>query len=518
MAGFPVRTKAQSATASRKRKRDDDDESHESATDDSGDQGDHADEDASHASDDEEDGAPSSSPPIKKRRLAKRAAGPKASKHSQGKRASRTVEESTGDDAPLSKGGVVVKRPSVVYKNKKLAAKNKKGKFKSGDISDTESSTDGSATQRTVKLPPLKGSNYVEAKTKASRRLGRAMDRSVLDRALGYPSGKADDFNQLIPAPQYDDFWTQADQDELEQQVTGDRDFQKLCDVAEFVASIWKTVYRFTGRLATDIVGPRSGLEFKSDSHRGDGPTWTKTFCEVMTAVVLHPFFNLSTEKMSLALQWAVICRTDDKRKYQLNGCGDDLFLRMLVSVITKYQDGTRPPGELRELASYKYMRASGETAEPPPWSQFLGHIEEKVRSNAAARARKSNKDGDAVDETEAERYFVNVGDASVVRSALDRMKHLNMRMFVDTRLVTDAVKATRDVYDIPDKAQVRRAIRAVLLQEIRNRLRVERGAPPEAFHNPGLEIEPPSWYEASEESSDGGDRESRGQVHSVDS
>lgn len=503
MARIPVRTKAQSAKASRKRKRDDDEESYGSATDDDGSPGDHADEDASHVSDDEEDEALSSSSPRKKRKLAKRAASPRGSKHLQGKRASRAVEESAGDDAPPSKGGIVVKRPSAVYKNKKLAAR--KGKFKSRDISDTESSTDGSATQRPVNLPPLKGSNYVKAKAKASRRLGRAMDRSVLDRAQEYPSGTADDFKQLIPAPQYDDFWTQADQDELEQQVKGDRDFQKRCGVVGFVASLWKTVYRFTGRLATDIIGPRSGLEFKSDSHLGDGPSWTQKFCEAMTAVVLHPFFNLSTEKMSLALQWAVICRTDDKRKRELSGCGDDLFLRTLVSVITKHQDGTRPAGELRELASYKYMRASGETAEPPLWSLFLGHIEDKVRSNAAARAHKNNKASDAVGEAEAERYFVNVGDVNAVRSALDRMKHLSMRMFVDTRMVTDAVKATRDLYDIPDKAQVRLAIRAVLLQEMRNKLRVERGAPPEAFHDYRPDIEPPSWYEASEESSDGG-------------
>lgn len=494
MAGISSRTRGQSGATSNRRKRDESDESFQGEGEGRSGPDDSDDEDPFDADDDGENEAGSPRPQKKKRRLAESTAHSKASKHGPGRRPASAGEESEDDaSAPGKPDGVLVERPSKARKKKKAAVKAAKGKVKSGDISDTDSSTDSSAPRRSVRLPAVKGANYLEAKTRAGRRLGRAMDRSVLARGTAYPNGTADEFRELIPKPQYDEYWNKKDQAELEEQVKGDLGFEKQCDAKEFLVGLWKTAYRFTGRLATDIIGPRSGLEFQSDSHRGDGPPWTSKCCEALAAIIVHPLFNLSTEKMSLALQWAVICRTDDRRKYRLNGCDDDFFLRKLVSVIKRHQDGKRTAAELRELASYKYMMGSGETVEPPTWSQFMGHIEEKTNKLAGGKGPGSNQgagEGDGADEGP---YIVNTSDLKAVQSALDRMTHLSMRMYVDTRLVTDAVKPTRDINDIPNRALTKQAIRGVLLQEKRNKIRRRRGGPPEVSHSPRLDLKPPS-------------------------
>jgi hypothetical protein len=161
------------------------------------------------------------------------------------------------------------------------------------------------------------------------------------------------------------------------------------------------------------------------------------------------------------------------------------LFLVKLFSVVDKYQDGSRTPGGLLEAAEYEYVRAGGQHAEPPTWSQLLGHIEKKApREKAGARA---------ADNIEERPYLVHISDLYAVRSALDRMKHLDLRMFPDFRQVTAAVMPTRTRNDVPTQDLTRNAINAVLLQQERNKERVRRGGHPEPFESPQELLEPPS-------------------------
>ena len=315
----------------------------------------------------------------------------------------------------------------------------------------------------------------------------------MVRRDRDYPPGRDEDFKRLIPKPRYDEYWTREDQIELEERLSGDANFKKQCDPKTIVVGVWKTAYRFTGRLATDIIGPRTNLEFRSDSQKGSGPVWTENLCKALPDIILHPMFNLDTEKMALALQWAVICRTGDKGKYRLSGCGDDLFLRKLASVINKHQDGSRTPGELRELASYKHMMTQPAGVGPPPWSQFLGHIENIFRKPTKRKAPQSNEAAGGADEAEGDPYFVTMADVNAVRSALDRIKNVSMRRFFGARLISGAVMPSRGINDVPDMRRAKKTIRAVLLYKERNKERARRGGPLEVLPSPHRDLEPPS-------------------------
>lgn len=439
----------------------------------------HGDSDAN----DSDDGVIEVSPP--KRQAKKKKFATKAAKPSSKRDLSTDDEDSSDSDA-----AVIVRRPSMARERHKQAIKAKKGKVRKNDINMTDSSTDSSSVPASKRLSKAKGVVYLEGKKRAKRRLTRAMDRSVLRREQEFNGGTPKEFKHLIPKPQYDDFWTIEDQENLERWTESDQDFQKRCEIREPLVGVWKTAYRFLGCLATDIVGPSSGLVFRSDTQKGKGgqPMWTATFCEVLTAIILHPLFSGSTEKMSLAIQWAVICRTDDRRKYKIRGCEDDLFIRELKSVIDEHQHGTRTARDLRELACYKYMGAHKNVIEPPVWSQFLGHIERK-----ASRYAQGRRDEDDVVGPQDVQYFVNISDVRAVKGALDRMEYLGMRMFVDSRAATDAVKPSKDLHDIPNTELTRMAIKAVLLQEQRNKKRLERGGAQETSPDHRPKREPPS-------------------------
>lgn len=492
MSGLSSRFNAGSrAASSTKRKKGGDDDSFEYPSDDDSGHISVSSQNATDSIDDANDGDDSEEDFVEKPgRSSRQKNKNKVTKRSAKSKRAGNREQFEDDSNSSSPEGLKVERHAAVVRRRKRELKEQEKRLKAQklktpkvpmDVSD--SSTEGNAGLPSMILAQKKGEAFQEGRDRAARRVARAMNKSVLDRDEQYPNGTAKEFRRLIPKPQYDEYWTEAQQSELEQRLSHDKDFQDQLKIREFVVSVWKTAYRFTGRLATDIIGPKTGLEFECNGKAG--VMWTERFCDALTAIILHPMFHLDTEKMALALQWAIICRTGDKRKYKLTGCNDDPFLQKLVTIIDKHQDGSRTARDLREAASYEYIKARGTNAEPPTWSQFLGHIEKKA---LVGSGHSSGADG-----VEEGPYFVTKEDARAVRSALDRVKHLSLRKFADTRQVVDAVMPSRTKYDIPNTKLTQDAIKAVLLQKERNKQRVSRGGPPETFRSPPLDLESPS-------------------------
>ncbi|KAG8165849.1 hypothetical protein KVR01_004401 [Diaporthe batatas] len=369
----------------------------------------------------------------KKRKVSKKAAKSRSSK--------RAAEEESDNDrsssSPEPEKGLKVERHAKFFRRaekeleeerKRLNAENPKFTV---SLILSDSSTEGDGYPSSIDLPGKKGDAFKEGRNRAGRRVARAMNKSVLNRVRDHPPGTAEEFESLIPSPQYDDeYWTEERQRELEKRLDDDKDFKKQLNISECVVGIWKTVFRFTGRLATDIVGPRTGLEFKE-----------------------------------------------------------------LASIIEKHQDGTKTASQLREAAAYVYMKARGRTAGPPVWSQFLSQIEAKAlqHSEGASGGGASGGGASGGGDVRGGPYFVNTTDLYVVRSALDRLKHLSLRQFADSRQVVDAVMPTMSKDDVPSTELTQRAIKAVLLYKERNNERLRLHGPPEVLPSPILDLKPPS-------------------------
>lgn len=280
-------------------------------------------------------------------------------------------------------------------------------------------------------------------------------------------------FRSLIPRPTFDGQWTERDEQGLTQEAERDAEFQHRCTYQDCINGTWKTAYKFMGCLATDIVGPKSYLVFHDDHATSKTRFWATRFCRKLSNLIVQPVFAANPEKLALAIQWTVICRTGDRRKWRLSGCNDeDEFLRILGEVIEQSQDGTESPQTLRLMAlrlfKRKYPTRGGGS---PLWCQFLQRIEEKAPENTylAEQGRDSQDFGDF------EFYRVNTTDLGNLLDAIREVRVCGFPMFHDPTTVAMTVLYTRDPFDLPLRSQVMEATRAVLLSHRREAKRAQK-------------------------------------------
>lgn len=246
--------------------------------------------------------------------------------------------------------------------------------------------------------------------------------------------------------------WT-SEQEELLDQVRSE--YPKLLTMNQKHKSLYKTVFRFMHCLPSDVIGPKTFLEF--DSSLAANNQWTMHFCERLGELAPQPLFRGSPAKLALAIQWAVICRTDDRRKYRLSGCADDGFLQCLTTVIDEKQDGTETCVKLRRAALRLYReRYPEEGFAEPIWCQLLRHIEERTFPDGepVEEAPKNNQDP----------YLVHTEHLTTVYVSLNRMQHLSLRIFTDNDTVHTTAELSRRFNDRPLQPEAEKAWEAHLI------------------------------------------------------
>lgn len=261
-----------------------------------------------------------------------------------------------------------------------------------------------------------------------------------------------DDEDEDGQATALDIEWT-AEQEEFLDQAKSEN--PKLAKMNQNHKSLYKTVFRFMHCLPSDIVGPKTFLEF--DSSLAASNQWTMHFCTRLGELVPQPLFRGSPAKLALAIQWAVICRTDDRRKYRLSGCADDGFLQCLTAVIAEKQDGTKTCVKLRKAAVKLYReKYPGEGFEEPLWCQLFRHIEERTFP-----------DGEPLEKAQEgwdDPYLVHTEHLTTVYISLNQMQHLSLRMFTDSDTVHATAELSRRFNDRPLLLEAEKAWEAHLI------------------------------------------------------
>lgn len=280
-------------------------------------------------------------------------------------------------------------------------------------------------------------------------------------------------FRDLIPQPTFDDLWTEQDEENLKQEADRDAEFQHRCTYQDYVTSVWKTAYKFMGCLATDIVGPKSHLRFHSDHSTSKNRFWASPFCQKLSALIVQPIFQGKAGKLALAIQWTVICRTRDRRKWRLSGCGsDDPFLHILRPMVQQYQDGTKTPKKLRRMALEVYKsRHPTEGFQDPLWCQFLRRIEEQAPKTKSPW----EPEEDSQDFGEFLLYRVNTTDLNNLMEAIAAVRMSGYPMFPDPATLAMTALYTRNPSNLPLKPQVIEATKAALLAHRREAKRAKK-------------------------------------------
>lgn len=273
-------------------------------------------------------------------------------------------------------------------------------------------------------------------------------------------------FRALIPQPRFDEGWTEDDEAELVERAEGDAEFNHLCTFESHIGGVFKTAYKFMNCLATDIIGPKTLIKFVSDHATSKHRRWARAFCTHLQRLIVQAVFGRNPAKLALAIQWAVICRTKDRRRWRLSGC-DDEFLRILAAVVDKHQDGSKSPKLLRRMA-LEIFRSKYPGREDSVWCQLLQRIGEVVASGGQAAAGHNSGPDD-----EGFRFYeVNSTDLTNICDAIREMKMCSFPMYHDPTAVAAAVLFSRHPLDLPYEEEVVEATRAVILSRERECLR----------------------------------------------
>lgn len=286
-----------------------------------------------------------------------------------------------------------------------------------------------------------------------------------------YPPRTREDFLALLPKATTDDEWTEEDEKQMKSALKATARWKDLSGVRDATVGVWKLFFRFTGRLVTDVLGLSTGLVYKGQKK------WPDSFCQPLHTYLCLPFMRGNVMRLRLALQWAVICRTNDRRRHYLNGCEQDVFLRMLAEVM-HHQDGTVGPATLRRIALRLYMDKFGQHGdEEPEWSALMANIEARRCPPDKKRRGADKGKGPAPDLSAPDAYEITTSDLNAVIQAADDMAIFFFKSHHHSQTAKEVIGLARAVKDAPFKEDVVKATKAVLLAEQRQKQQQSRAA-----------------------------------------
>ncbi|KAF5577684.1 hypothetical protein FPANT_10287 [Fusarium pseudoanthophilum] len=84
--------------------------------------------------------------------------------------------------------------------------------------------------------------------------------------------------------------------------------------------TLWKICLSVCQRSPFDILSPRRGLCYLPSkiTDTTSSAVWDQNFCHEFTDIISHPIWNRDIDVLVTILQYAVICRTDDRRRWQV--------------------------------------------------------------------------------------------------------------------------------------------------------------------------------------------------------
>ncbi|KAI8714974.1 hypothetical protein NCS52_01004000 [Fusarium sp. LHS14.1] len=156
-----------------------------------------------------------------------------------------------------------------------------------------------------------------------------------------YPPIEETDFDAIVgPAePTFTATWKNEDEELmlLEWNSSHEKKAYACIDVDNAsLTTLWKVCMRMFRCTPLDLISPLLNLKYGSST-----VVFSQEFCDALTPLIVHAIWQGSAQRLAMVLQYAVICRTDDRRpwKPKFRGFGLDL----LVSSMDKHSSMPQP-------------------------------------------------------------------------------------------------------------------------------------------------------------------------------
>ncbi|KAF4943823.1 hypothetical protein FSARC_14821 [Fusarium sarcochroum] len=364
-------------------------------------------------------------------------------------------------------------------------SKNKKGTKKSRREARKAAPTPEAGTR----TPPAKRRKKLEEKELMKELHKRLNDEFPI----------VDDLEDIIGTkhPPFGESWNEADENALQYiNSPAEEAFAEMLvgitakryQYYSKLTCCWKICIRIFRCSPFSLLSPLRGLVYlpvsKPEEEEESPAVWNQTFCDEMSHIITHGIWAGEAASLQAALQYAVICRTEDRRRWvmppldldggplvRLNAALQDSLGPLPLSVHQMHRDARRngPSVMIRCPLSNLFMQIA-ETAE------------RKQESKSASRwsdPRKYSADGFPV-------YGVTIVDLKTVRNAIDSLQSEGSRLYNSTDVCyQEFLKVRSTNTDMPDVMHLAEFHRRAWLHEKR-RMRRAKGL---NGHQQGIEV-----------------------------
>jgi hypothetical protein len=231
------------------------------------------------------------------------------------------------------------------------------------------------------------------------------------------------------------------------------------------ITGLYKSCLRFMRCLPMQIIGLQHNMEHDVIWTESQGKCMTHVFCATLKDLLVHPMWKGSPDKLALAIQYAIIVKSDDRRPWNppakaLLGRGSS-FLRDLHRASQDEPDISLV--EHRRRIAEQDQQAGGRAA----FDCLLECIEKQIQKKKKKHNDKS---------TEGRRlgkgpYVVKQVHLNMVAAALDKTGVNGCPMFLPVETLSRLINNRRPTSDYPQKDQLRELRDYELFAEFERRL-----------------------------------------------
>lgn len=235
---------------------------------------------------------------------------------------------------------------------------------------------------------------------------------------------------------------------------------------------LWTWCLAFMECTPWDIVGIRNGFLYERSKagrpKNNVSNVWTASFCHKFAYLIPHTMWKSRlphgrAKRLILALQYAVILRTNDQRPWNPEIVEDE-FLNEFKSMLME-QDPTSPI-DVREIHAQTMQRLGARGKEPSNMSDLFTELENTIETPELPLSQAGNQ-----------MFVVTLKDVRSLTNALDNMTDpdTGMRMFFTTEVI--ATSSTEPVQKnlLPSYDEIEQWHELAMKDQFRAILRLER-------------------------------------------
>ncbi|KAF9769834.1 hypothetical protein IL306_012677 [Fusarium sp. DS 682] len=156
---------------------------------------------------------------------------------------------------------------------------------------------------------------------------------------------------------------------------------------------LWRTSIRLLDVTPVHMISPLNRLRYQPMGKKDVSEIYSKRFCTELTSLMVHPCFEEESDDLVQVLQYAVICRIDERKFWPFNEHHDTKCpaLKFLFEKLKACGESGAPDPIHRMHASAR-ARALENRTKPSSWSDFLYHLGDIVSKDESQRPSNDDK------------------------------------------------------------------------------------------------------------------------------